>query len=70
MPAGPVSRIRMALGFRLVAFAPADGAQRCLELMTGKRLWETTDVMPKAWHATMDLVRAGDSGDRATNWGT
>ena len=42
-----------------------DGELRCLELATGRRLWETTDLMPKAWHATMHLVRAGDSGDRA-----
>jgi hypothetical protein len=42
-----------------------DGELRCLELKTGKRLWETTDVMPKAWHATMHLVRAGETGDRA-----
>ena len=42
-----------------------DGELRCLELATGRRLWETTDLMPKAWHATMHLVRAGDEGDRA-----
>lgn len=42
-----------------------DGELRCLELATGRRLWETTDLMPKAWHATMHLVRAGDSADRA-----
>ena len=41
------------------------GEFRCLELMTGKRRWETTEVMPKAWHATMHLVRRGDTGDRA-----
>jgi outer membrane protein assembly factor BamB len=42
-----------------------DGELRCLDLMTGKRHWETIEPMPKAWHATMHLVRAGDSGDRA-----
>jgi outer membrane protein assembly factor BamB len=42
-----------------------DGELRCLELATGKRLWETTDAMPKAWHATMHLVRAGETGERA-----
>jgi outer membrane protein assembly factor BamB len=42
-----------------------DGELRCLDLMTGKRLWETVAPMPKAWHATMHLVRAGSTGDRA-----
>jgi outer membrane protein assembly factor BamB len=42
-----------------------DGELRCLELATGNRLWETTDAMPKGWHATMHLVRAGETGDRA-----
>lgn len=42
-----------------------DGELRCLDLKTGKRLWETIEVMPKAWHATMHLVRAGETGDRA-----
>ncbi|HYF00753.1 MAG TPA: PQQ-binding-like beta-propeller repeat protein [Planctomycetota bacterium] len=42
-----------------------DGELRCLDLKTGKRLWETADPMPKAWHATMHLVRAGETGDRA-----
>ena len=42
-----------------------DGELRCLDLLAGKRLWETTDVMPKAWHATAHLVRAGEKGDRA-----
>lgn len=42
-----------------------DGELRCLDLKTGKRLWETTDLMPKAWHGTMHLVRAGETGDRA-----
>ncbi len=42
-----------------------DGELRCLDLMTGKRLWETTEVQPKSWHGTMHLVRAGDAGDRA-----
>lgn len=42
-----------------------DGELRCLDLMTGKRQWETIQPMPKAWHATMHLVRAGDTGDRA-----
>jgi outer membrane protein assembly factor BamB len=49
----------------LVFGVQPDGELRCLDLMTGKRLWETTDAMPKAWHATMHLVRAGDTGDRA-----
>ncbi len=49
----------------LVFGVQTDGELRCLELMTGKRLWETTDAMPKAWHATMHLVRAGETGDRA-----
>ena len=49
----------------LVFGVQVDGELRCLDLMTGKRHWETTDVMPKAWHATMHLVRAGDTGDRA-----
>ena len=42
-----------------------DGELRCLDLMTGKRHWETIAAMPKAWHATMHLVRAGETGDRA-----
>jgi len=42
-----------------------DGELRALDLMTGKRLWETTDPMPKAWHATLHLVRFGETGDRA-----
>ena len=41
------------------------GEFRCLDLMTGKRQWETTKTMPKAWHATMHLVRYGETGDRA-----
>lgn len=41
------------------------GELRCLDLLTGKRLWETTEAMPTGWHATMHLVRAGDEGDRA-----
>ncbi|MBI4625426.1 MAG: hypothetical protein HY736_19675 [Verrucomicrobia bacterium] len=49
----------------LVIGVQTDGELRCLDLMTGKRLWETLEPMPKAWHATMHLVRAGDSGDRA-----
>jgi outer membrane protein assembly factor BamB len=49
----------------LVFGVQTDGELRCLDLMTGKRHWETTDAMPKAWHATMHLVRAGESGDRA-----
>jgi outer membrane protein assembly factor BamB len=43
----------------------SDGELRCLELRTGKRLWETLAPMPKAWHGTMHLVRAGESGDRS-----
>jgi hypothetical protein len=49
----------------LVFGVQTDGELRCLDLMTGTRHWETTDAMPKAWHATMHLVRAGESGDRA-----
>ncbi|MDP3072248.1 MAG: PQQ-like beta-propeller repeat protein [Opitutaceae bacterium] len=49
----------------LVIGVQTDGELRCLDLMTGKRQWETVEPMPKAWHATMHLVRAGDSGDRA-----
>jgi hypothetical protein len=49
----------------LVFGVQGDGELRCLELLTGRRLWETTDVMPKSWHGTMHLVRAGESGDRA-----
>jgi outer membrane protein assembly factor BamB len=49
----------------LVFGVQTDGELRCLDLMTGKRHWETTDPMPKAWHATMHLVRAGESGERA-----
>lgn len=49
----------------LVFGVQTDGELRGLELMTGKRLWETTDAMPKAWHATMHLIRAGETGDRA-----
>jgi outer membrane protein assembly factor BamB len=49
----------------LVVGVQTDGELRCLDLLTGKRHWETTDVMPKAWHGTMHLVRAGETGDRA-----
>lgn len=49
----------------LVFGVQSDGELRCLELETGKRLWETTEVMPTAWHGTMHLVRAGETGDRA-----
>ena len=49
----------------LVIGVQTDGELRCLDLMTGKRKWETIEAMPKAWHATMHLVRAGESGDRA-----
>lgn len=49
----------------LVIGVQTDGELRCLDLMTGKRQWETIAPMPKAWHATMHLVRAGDTGDRA-----
>jgi outer membrane protein assembly factor BamB len=49
----------------LVIGVQTDGELRCLDLMTGKRQWETLAAMPKAWHATMHLVRAGESGDRA-----
>jgi outer membrane protein assembly factor BamB len=40
------------------------GELRCLELMTGRRLWEETRAMPADTHATMHLVRHGDAGDR------
>ena len=49
----------------LVIGVQTDGELRCLDLMTGKRQWETIEAMPKAWHATMHLVRAGETGDRA-----
>lgn len=49
----------------LVIGVQTDGELRCLDLMTGKRLWETLEPMPKAWHATLHLVRAGETGDRA-----
>ncbi len=49
----------------LVIGVQTDGELRCLDLMTGKRQWETTEPMPKAWHATLHLVRAGETGDRA-----
>jgi outer membrane protein assembly factor BamB len=49
----------------LVIGVQTDGELRCLDLMTGKRQWETIAPMPKAWHATMHLVRAGETGDRA-----
>jgi outer membrane protein assembly factor BamB len=49
----------------LVIGVQVDGELRCLDLMTGKRQWETIAPMPKAWHATMHLVRAGETGDRA-----
>jgi hypothetical protein len=41
------------------------GELRCLELATGKRLWEDTRAGPVASHATIHLVRRGDRGDRA-----
>jgi outer membrane protein assembly factor BamB len=49
----------------LVIGVQPDGELRCLDFLTGKRHWETIEPMPKAWHATMHLVRAGESGDRA-----
>ncbi len=49
----------------LVIGVQTDGELRCLDLMTGKRHWETVEPMPKAWHATMHLVRAGETGERA-----
>lgn len=49
----------------LVIGVQTDGELRCLDLLTGKRLWETLEPMPKAWHATLHLVRAGETGDRA-----
>lgn len=49
----------------LVIGVQTDGELRCLDLMTGKRQWETVEPMPKAWHATLHLIRAGESGDRA-----
>lgn len=49
----------------LVIGVQTDGEVRCLDLMTGKRQWETVEPMPKAWHATLHLIRAGEHGDRA-----
>ena len=49
----------------LVVGVQPDGELRCLDLVTGKRHWETLEPTPKAWHATLHLVRAGESGDRA-----
>jgi outer membrane protein assembly factor BamB len=49
----------------LVIGVQTDGELRCLDLMTGKRQWETVEAMPKAWHATMHLIRVGETGDRA-----
>ena len=49
----------------LVIGVQTDGELRCLDLMTGKRQWETIEAMPKAWHATMHLIRVGETGDRA-----
>lgn len=49
----------------LVVGVQTDGELRCLDLMTGRRHWETVEPMPKAWHATLHLVRAGETGDRA-----
>ena len=49
----------------LVVGVQTNGELRCLDLMTGKRHWETLDVQPKSWHGTMHLVRAGETGDRA-----
>lgn len=49
----------------LVIGVQVDGELRCLDLMTGKQHWETLEPMPKAWHATLHLIRAGDTGDRA-----
>jgi outer membrane protein assembly factor BamB len=49
----------------LVIGVQTDGELRCLDLMTGRQRWETVAPMPKAWHATMHLVRAGETGDRA-----
>lgn len=40
------------------------GELRGLELTTGKRLWEETRAGPVRSHATMHLVRHGDTGDR------
>lgn len=48
----------------LVFGVQTDGELRCLDLTTGRRLWETLEPMPKAWHATLHLVRAGETGDR------
>ena len=49
----------------LVFGVQTNGELRCLDLMTGKQRWESTEAMPKAWHATMHLVRSGETGDRA-----
>ncbi len=45
------------------------GELRCLELLTGKRAWEETRVVPLATHGTLHLVRQGDRGDRAWIFG-
>lgn len=41
------------------------GELRCLELMTGKRLWEDTRAQPAGTFATLHLVRHRERGDRA-----
>jgi outer membrane protein assembly factor BamB len=60
----PVIPDVLLLGGLAVGVQP-DGELRALDLATGRRVWETTDPMPKAWHATLHLVRAGETGDRA-----
>jgi len=41
------------------------GELRCLELLTGRRVWEETRLAPPASHCTHHLVRLGEKGDRA-----
>lgn len=45
--------------------AQSRGEMRCLELLTGKRLWEDTRPNPPNTHSTFHLVRHGERGDRA-----
>lgn len=45
--------------------AHTKGEMRCLELMTGKRLWEDTRANPPDTHASFHLGRWGETGDTA-----
>jgi len=40
------------------------GELRCLELMTGKRVWESTEPVKLDRFATIHMVAQGDTGDR------